>query len=64
MGTAAAIQLLLGLLDRAAAWGAVVAKAQSEGRDITEEEMDGFTTADDAAREALDDAIAEARRGG
>lgn len=64
MGTAAAITLLLGLLDRAGAWGAVIAKAQAEGRELTEAEVDAFATADDDAKQALEDAIEKARAGG
>lgn len=61
MGAAEAIALLLGLIDRAAAWGAVIAKAQAEGRDLTEAEVDAFASADDAAKTALEAAIAKAR---
>ena len=63
MGTEMAITLLLGLLDRAAAWGAVIAKAQSAGRELTEAEVDTFAAADDAAKAALEAAIAKARGG-
>lgn len=61
MGAAEAVMLLLGLLDRAAAWAAVIAKAQAEGRALTEEEVDSFVAADDAAKAALEAAIAKAR---
>lgn len=61
MGAAEGIALLLQILDRAAAWGAVVAKAQAEGRDITAEELDAFAAADDLARVSLVDAIAKAK---
>lgn len=61
MGTEAAIALLLGLLDRAAAIGTLIAKAQSEKRDITDAELDTLVAADAAARSALVDAIAKAR---
>jgi hypothetical protein len=64
MGTVEAITLLLGLIDRAAAWGAVIAKAQAEGRELTEEEVDAFVTADDDAKARLESAIALARAQG
>jgi hypothetical protein len=63
METALAIQLLLGLLDRAAAWGAKIAQAQAEGRELTEEEVDAFVAEDDAAKTALEKAIRKARGG-
>jgi uncharacterized protein YggE len=56
--------LLLGLLDRAVAWGALIRKAQSEGRDITAAELDTLAAEDDAAKAALDAAIAKARSEG
>ena len=61
MGAEAAITLLLGLLDRAAAFGAILSKAKAEGRDISAEELDAFAAADDVARSALVDAIAKAK---
>lgn len=61
MGAAAAIELLLGLLDRATAIGALISKAQAEKRDITEAELDGLAAHDDAARALLAAAIAKAR---
>jgi hypothetical protein len=61
MGTVEAITLLLGLIDRAAAWGAVIAKAQAEGRELTEAEVDAFAAADDAAKAELEEAIRKAR---
>ena len=64
MEAALAIQLLLGLLDRAAAWGAVIAKAQAEGRDLTEAEVDAFADADSVAQAMQEDAIAKARAEG
>jgi len=64
METALALQLLLGLLDRASAWGAKVAQAQAEGRPLTEAEVDEFVAGDDAARVAQVAAIAKARAEG
>jgi hypothetical protein len=62
MDPAIAIQLLLNGLDRLAAWGVAIAKAQAEGRALTEEEVDAFFLADDQAKKMLEDAIV--RRGG
>lgn len=64
MGTTVAIDLLFGLLDRAAAVGALLKTAQSEGRDVTPAELDGLAAADDAARAALVVAIAKRRADG
>lgn len=61
MGIDAGITLLLALLDRATAFGAVIAKARAEGRDISPEELDAFVKADDVARAGLVEAIASAR---
>lgn len=64
MPTAAlAIQLLLGLLDRATQIGALISKAQAEKRDITPAELDQLVAADDAAKKALQDAIDKAKAG-
>jgi len=59
-----AITLLLGLLDRAASWGAIIAKAQAEGRPLTDAEVDTFVDADDASKAALEAAIAKAKSEG
>ncbi len=62
MGNAAiAVQLILGLLDRASAIGGLLKQAQTEGRDITDAELDALAVDDDAAAKALKDAIAAAR---
>jgi hypothetical protein len=61
MGEEAAVALLLGLIDRAAAWGVIVAKARAEGRDITGLELSAFAEADDLARASLVAAIAKRR---
>lgn len=61
MGAAEVISLLLALLDRASAIGALIGKAQSEGRDVTEVEIDTIIAADDAAKTALEAAIARRR---
>lgn len=47
------IQLLLGLLDRASSIAALIKEAQSQGRDITQAELDTLFAADDAARAEL-----------
>lgn len=62
MGAEAAIALLLGLLDRAAAFGAILSKAKAENRDISAEELDAFAAADDLARASLIDAISAAKK--
>jgi hypothetical protein len=62
MGNAAIlVDLLLGLLDRANAIGALISKAKAEGRDVTDAELDALVAQDDAARAALVAAIAKAR---
>lgn len=61
MNAALAVQLLLGLLNNAAAIGSLLKQAQAEGRDITDAELAALTAADDAARKALVDAIAAAK---
>ena len=64
MGIDVAVTLLLSLLDRATAFGAVITKARAEGRDISQAELDGFAQTDDAARAALVAEIAKARASG
>ena len=63
-GAALALQLLLGLLDRASQVGALINAAKSENRDITNAELDTLVAADDKAKQDLEDAIAAARQGG
>ena len=64
MGTELAITLLLGLIDRAAAYGALISKAKAEGRDVSEAELDALASEDDQARKELEAAIAKRRAGG
>ncbi len=64
MDPLSAVTLLLGLLDRAAALGALIAQARSENRDITAAELDSLRLADDTARDALVKAIADAKAAG
>ena len=64
MDVATAIGLLLALIDRTAQIGALIAKAQSEGRDITSAELNTLVAADDAAKKELQDAIAKAKSEG
>jgi RNA:NAD 2'-phosphotransferase (TPT1/KptA family) len=62
MGNAAiALQLLMGLLDRASQVGMLINAAQAQGRDITKEELDGLAAKDDVARAKLQDAISRAQ---
>jgi len=64
MGTEVAITLLLGLLDRAAAYGALISKAKAEGRDVSDAEFDELAEQDDQARKDLVAAIAKRKAGG
>lgn len=64
MGVEAAITLVLGLLDRAQAIGAMISRAQAEKRDITPAELDAVVAQDDTARATLQAAIDKARAGG
>lgn len=57
MNTAQALQLLISLLNQGAALGALIRKAQQEGRDITAFELDQLAEGDDAARARLQAAI-------
>ena len=59
MNALLATELLLKLLMQAQAIGGVIAKAQSEGRDVTAAELDALKAADDAAKAKLDDLIAK-----
>lgn len=66
MGTAGidlAITLALNLLDRAAAYGALVSQAKAEGRDVSNAELDALAAEDDVARKELEAAIAKRRQG-
>lgn len=58
-----ATNLLLGLLDRAAQIGSLLALAQAEGRDLTAAELDIVFASDAAARAQLQDAIDAAKAG-
>jgi hypothetical protein len=48
-----AITLLLGLLDRANAISQLISTARTEGRDISDEELNKLQADDDVAREKL-----------
>ncbi len=62
MGTALAlVTLLLQYSDKIAQIGTLLAKAHAEGRDVTEAELDTLFADDDAARDALNQAIADRR---
>lgn len=63
MNATVVVTLLLGLLDRASQIGALLQKAQAEGRDVSDAELDALVVDDDAAKKALADAIAKARGG-
>lgn len=63
MGNAlVAVDLLIGLLDRATVISDLIRKAQSEGRDITAAELDQLAKEDDTARAALQAAIDKAKQ--
>ena len=57
----ALITLLLQYSDKIAQIGTLLSTAQSEGRDVTPAELDVLFAGDDAARTALDAAIAAAK---
>jgi hypothetical protein len=57
MNTAVAIQLLLGLLDRATLISSLLEKASSEKRDITPEELEDLVKKDNVAKINLEEAI-------
>lgn len=61
MNAAAIVTLLLGLLDRASAVGAMLGVIQAENRNPTAAEWDQVLAADTAARLLLVDAIAKAK---
>lgn len=53
MNAADAVALLIALLNQANALGNLIRNARAEGRDITDEELDGLAAGDDAARARL-----------
>jgi hypothetical protein len=57
MSAAAAIELLLQLINAAGPVSAAIRRAQAEGRTLTREELDEAFAQDDASRSALVDAI-------
>lgn len=61
MGVETAITLLFGLLDRAAVWAKEISAAKAEGREVN---LDLFVAQDDAARKALQEAIAKRKAEG
>lgn len=60
MNAAAAIELLLALINGAGRVSAAIRQAQAEGRDITKEELEVAFAEDDAARDSLVAAIQRA----
>lgn len=64
MEAAEAVKILLLFLNQASSWGAVMAKAQAEGRPISEAEIDAFYTENDVAMQNLAAAIAKAKAEG
>jgi hypothetical protein len=59
-----AITLLLALTTKAGQISAGIAQARSEGRDLTDGELQALRGADDAQRGLLTDAIARAKADG
>ena len=57
MNAAAAIELLLQLINAAGPVSAAIRQAQSEGRDLTAEELQAAFDQDDSARDSLQAAI-------
>lgn len=57
------MQILLPLLDRAAAITSLLNTAHAEKRDVTDAELDALFEGDDEARAVLAAAIAQARAG-
>lgn len=55
---ALALTLLIELTEQIQKVGAMIAKAQAEGRDISPAEFQALKDSDDAARKRLEDAIA------
>lgn len=64
MGVDVAISLVLALIDRAATISALIQKAQTEKRALTEAEWQSVIDADNAARSALATAIENAKSEG
>jgi RNA:NAD 2'-phosphotransferase (TPT1/KptA family) len=64
MPVLAAIDLLLALLDRAAAISAKIAAAQAENRPLSDSEWAAIVEDDDKARAELEAAIARAKEEG
>lgn len=64
MDALTAITLLTQLLSQATTLGNLIRTAQAEGREITPAELDTLAAGDDAARAALEAAIARAKREG
>jgi hypothetical protein len=62
MNAVTAIAVLTELLKQAAAISTLVRQVQSEGRDLTPEELAAVAQRDDEARAALVAAIAKAKR--
>lgn len=58
------IELLIQLIDRAAAASNIIKQARAEGRDVTSAELATLRAEGDAALAALDEAIARAKSEG
>jgi hypothetical protein len=56
------VQLLLQATTQVQQFGALLAKAHAEGRDVTDDELNALADADDAAKSRLQ-ALIDAKRG-
>lgn len=57
------LQLLVGLTTQASEIAALLNRAKAENRDVTDAELDILASGDDASRDALKEAIYNARHG-
>lgn len=64
MNITLAVNLLVSLMEHAAAISQLIGRAHSEGRDVTQEELQTLFDADATAREQLAAAIAAAKAAG
>jgi hypothetical protein len=55
------LTLMIQMLNRAGEFAALITKARSEGRDVTEAELDALAANDDLMRAELQQAINEAK---
>lgn len=63
-GTTLAIELVFGLIERAAKIQELIKTAQAENRDVSQSELDQLAGEDDAARILLEKAVAKRKAAG